>query len=509
MGRSSAARRTVPLWLERAEASLRPGREGLETILRECGVELTPEQYDALWSYHRMLRDANAELNMTRIHNFENMVLKHYVDSLLVLDLVDLPSPIIDMGSGPGLPGVPLKIARPDVHVILCEPRSARVEFLERVCEKLGLPGMEVHGRRLGPDYPGKVKGVITRAVATIAETFGRVAACIEPGGRMIFMKGPGCDPEIDEARDWSNWFHLEADHAYSIPGTTHDRRLVVYKRTGADPPLVEKETSAQVARSFAGRVREITSESNATYRLLADLLTGRGVRKHGLAILAGPRITAEVAAKFPDRVEGWITDADGPPPDDSSWAWHRLASPLFKALDVAGTRAPLLLAKAPRLEAWSDAAPWPDGCTLFAPFQDPENVGAAIRSAAAFGVARVVLLQEAAHPFHPRASRAAGPALFQVELLTGPSIRDLESSSHPLIALDADGEPLEAEPFPATFGLVAGVEGPGLPDRLRRGPRRRVPIAAGVESLNATVATAVALYAWSRGVAGGGEPRM
>ena len=60
-----------------------------------------------------MLRAANAELNLTRIHNFENMVLKHYVDSLLVLKFVELPSPLIDMGSGPGLPGIPLKIARP------------------------------------------------------------------------------------------------------------------------------------------------------------------------------------------------------------------------------------------------------------------------------------------------------------------------------------------------------------------------------------------------------------
>ena len=73
-------------------------------------------------------------------------------------------------------------------------------------------------------------------------------------------------------------------------------------------------------------------------------------------------------------------------------------------------------------MSAWSDDEPWPDGCTLFVPFQDPENVGAVIRSAAAFGVARVVLLREAAHPFHPRSSRAAGPALFQVPLQVGPA---------------------------------------------------------------------------------------
>src|SRR5258706_7734525 len=121
-----------------------PGRKSLEAILRRCGIILTPSQFDALWAYHRMLRTANAELNLTRIHNFENMVLKHYVDSLLVLRFAELPSPLIDMGSGPGLPGIPLKIARPETRMILAEPRGARAEFLEEVCGRLKLDGVEV-----------------------------------------------------------------------------------------------------------------------------------------------------------------------------------------------------------------------------------------------------------------------------------------------------------------------------------------------------------------------------
>src|SRR5271168_2508227 len=98
-----------------------PGRNSLEALLRDCGVSLAPAQLNALWTYHRMLRAANSELNLTRIHNFENMVLKHYVDSLLVLRYVELPETLIDMGSGPGLPGIPLKIARPTVRTILAE----------------------------------------------------------------------------------------------------------------------------------------------------------------------------------------------------------------------------------------------------------------------------------------------------------------------------------------------------------------------------------------------------
>src|SRR5882762_767791 len=123
---------------------MKPGRDSLRALIESCGLALTSPQYDQLWAYHRLLRAANVELNLTRIHNFENMVLKHYVDSLLVLRFTELPSPLVDMGSGAGLPGIPLKIARPDVHMILAEPRSARAEFLRQTCERLGLEGVEV-----------------------------------------------------------------------------------------------------------------------------------------------------------------------------------------------------------------------------------------------------------------------------------------------------------------------------------------------------------------------------
>ena len=89
---------------------------------------------------------------------------------------------------------------------------------------------------------------------------------------------------------------------------------------------------------------------------------------------------------------------------------------------------------------------------------------------------------------------------MFQVPLLRGPGIQELETSEIPLIALSTDGPELDREPFPRDLGLLPGVEGPGLPSRFREGLRRRIPIAEGVESLNAATATAVALYAWSRG---------
>jgi tRNA(Leu) C34 or U34 (ribose-2'-O)-methylase TrmL len=243
--------------------------------------------------------------------------------------------------------------------------------------------------------------------------------------------------------------------------------------------------------------VRVISSAANPVFKLGRELLGGRGIRKRGRAILAGPRLVAEVLTQAPGQVEAWLTGSAGPPPPRADLLWYCFTDDLFGVLDCAGTHAPLLLVKVPQLTVWSDEAAWPEGCTLFIPFQDPENVGAVIRSAAAFGVAQVVLLREAAHPFHPRSSRAAGPTLFQVPLRLGPSLQELKPMGAPLIALATDGPELGAAPWPERFGLVPGIEGPGLPDALRIGPRRHIAIASGVESLNAATATAIALYAW------------
>jgi 16S rRNA (guanine527-N7)-methyltransferase len=470
--------------------------------LKRCGIGLEPGQVAALWRYHQLLREANARLNLTRIHNFENMVLKHYVDSLLVLRFIELPSPLLDLGSGPGLPGIPLKLARPATRMVLAEPRGARAAFLREVCEKLGLKEIEVYPHQVGPSYPGHVKGVISRAVESISESLDRVTSWLPTGGRVIFMKGPHCDDELAEARrSHAGIFQLEADHDYEIPGTPHRRRLLVFERVEGAPSVRKtgRTRAADTGAAFEGVIREITSTANPGFKHCRELLGGPGIRKHGEAILAGARTASEMLDRFPERVLGWLTDIQGPPPPDESIEWLRLSGPLFKELDVSGTHVPLLLVRIPPISTWSDDDPWPDGCTLFIPFQDPENVGAVIRSAAAFGVARVVLLRQAAHPFHPRSSRAAGPALFQVPLYEGPPLEELRAANASLIALDPTGKELSEAPFPDRFGLVVGAEGPGLPAHLRAGERRRIAMQPGVESLNAAAAAAIALYVWSR----------
>jgi tRNA G18 (ribose-2'-O)-methylase SpoU len=246
-------------------------------------------------------------------------------------------------------------------------------------------------------------------------------------------------------------------------------------------------------------KVKEIESQRNPTFRMFLKILKGQGIKKHGLAFLSGPKQVGEVLKDFPDRCAGLVVSKKQDVPKKSisdQFTIYRLRTDLFREIDVHGTNQPILLIRVDPLPEWSDKD-WPSGCTLFVPFQDPTNVGAVIRSAAAFGVSRVVILREAAHPFHNKSVRAAGASILRVSLWEGPSIKELRKTRAPLITLSPKGKNIARYKFPATFGLLPGLEGPGLPDTLRNAMPLAIPMEPGIESINAALATGIALYVW------------
>lgn len=213
----------------------------LKIWFRKSNLTLSEKQYRQLWLYHTLLRQKNAEYDLTRIYQFDNMVQKHYIDCILVAKLLhgDIPSPMLDIGTGPGFPGVPLKIVSPRTTFILSEGRHRRVRFLREVVEELDLKGVEIFEGKIYGSFSRPVKGVITRALESIPKTLGRVLNCLSPGGKAIFMKGPYCDEELKEGVErFKTEYVLVGDIAYRIPLTAHRRRLVIFERRGTSQGL-------------------------------------------------------------------------------------------------------------------------------------------------------------------------------------------------------------------------------------------------------------------------------
>lgn len=467
----------------------------MDALLRRCGIRLTPGQLGRLWDYHQLLRRFDAELNLTRIHNFENMVIKLYSDSILpAIEYTNLPSPLLDLGTGPGMPGIPLAIFRPDLQLLLADSRTQRTDFLKTAVSQMGLSGIEVVERGIAPDFNRPVAGVITRAVEPMADTLARVAGCLQQNGSVIFMKGPACDEEIHAAATaFPADYELTDDIAYRIPHTPHQRRLVIFRRQVA-PERAVKAVSKH-------RIRIIESESNAVFKDIKKLHSGRGVKKLGRTLVCGQRVVEEVLERSPHRCRAWISRGDRQPPPKHApgpMEWYQLSPDLFQILDLFATRTPMVLYDTPTPETWQPAEPTPSGCSLLVPFQDPENVGAVIRTATAMNVGRIILLAESANPFHPKAVRASAGTVFSSPLYQGPSLADLPEDL-PVIALSSRGKPLAWTTLPPAFYLLTGMEGPGLPPRWLT-DAVAIPMAPGVESLNAAVATAIALYEWRRG---------
>jgi 16S rRNA (guanine(527)-N(7))-methyltransferase RsmG len=210
----------------------------MDALLKKSGITLKPDQLDKLWRYHNLLRSRNQDRELTRIIGFEPMVVKHYIDCMIVGDLIELPSPLVDVGTGAGFPGIPLKIRYPEIKLILAEPRPKRITFLEEASKLLNFKDVTIFEHKVvSRSFTTPVKGVITRAVEEIEKTMLRTSGALEIGGRIIFMKGPNVEPEIKSALErFGNAFELMEDKPYKLPHTSHERRLVVFKKNSALP---------------------------------------------------------------------------------------------------------------------------------------------------------------------------------------------------------------------------------------------------------------------------------
>ena len=243
-----------------------------------------------------------------------------------------------------------------------------------------------------------------------------------------------------------------------------------------------------------------ITSKENAHFKRWYQLLDARGIRKNKQFLLFGEKVIAEVLQEHPKFCleliysKSWPCQLESP----ETLLHYHLDNELFKVLDLFGTQAPILVCKTPTIDIWKPEEA-PKGMELVCPLGNPINVGAILRTAQAFGIKKVILLQEAATPFHPKSTRSASGAVLNVELVHGPSLYELNESRtvESMVALDASGADLSTFNWPKNVRLLIGEEGQGLPRNQFFPCTVSIPMVTGMHSLNAMVAASIGLYAY------------
>lgn len=211
---------------------------------QEFGITLTEEAVEKFCRYHKFLEEKNKVMNLTAITGGKDVAELHFLDSLALLTLVSFSGKaVIDIGSGAGLPGVPMKIVEPSLSLTLLDAQQKRVCFLEELCAQLGLSETRcLHARAeeaaILPDMRGQFECAVSRAVARLNVLAEICLPFVEKGGVFIAMKGTDSDEEI---RDAGNAFSklgamLENVKDYEIPGTGIMHRAIVIRKTAATP---------------------------------------------------------------------------------------------------------------------------------------------------------------------------------------------------------------------------------------------------------------------------------
>ena len=161
------------------------------------------EQIEQFYEYMRLLKEWNEKINLTAITEPKEIITKHFIDSLTVLPYINENDKVIDIGTGAGFPGIPLKIAKPELNITLLDSLNKRITFLEEVISKLGLTDIYcIHGR--AEEYALEKREfydvAVSRAVAELPVLLEYLLPFVKVGGRCICMKGPKAIEEIEKS---------------------------------------------------------------------------------------------------------------------------------------------------------------------------------------------------------------------------------------------------------------------------------------------------------------------
>jgi 16S rRNA (guanine527-N7)-methyltransferase len=195
-------------------------RDGIAAL----GLQLTAGQFAQLRDYLGLLNKWNQTYNLTAVRDPAEMVTRHLLDSLVIAPYIT-PGRYIDVGTGAGLPGVPLAILYPGYEFHLLDSNGKKTRFLFQVKTALGLANMTVHHARVESFWPEPLfDGVLSRAFASLEEMARSCRHLIHPRGRLLAMKGVRPDEELAAV---AGVCRLLGCHSLTVPGLDEQRHLV------------------------------------------------------------------------------------------------------------------------------------------------------------------------------------------------------------------------------------------------------------------------------------------
>lgn len=205
------------------------------------GIQLTAQQKDQFFEYYRLLVQWNEFMNLTAITEMEEVMEKHFVDSLALSKAAEVGNieTLIDVGTGAGFPGIPLKIAYPHLRVVLLDSLNKRVKFLSTVIETLGLTNIQaVHGRAEDAArqkaYREQFDAAVSRAVANMASLSEYCLPFVKVGGVFVPYKSGNIEEELKDAGKAVKTLGgtIRRVEKFQLPDTDIERSLVLIKKT-------------------------------------------------------------------------------------------------------------------------------------------------------------------------------------------------------------------------------------------------------------------------------------
>ena len=217
----------------------------LEKGLKEFGISLSIEQMGQLVRYYEILVEWNEKMNLTAITDFNEVLMKHFLDSLSIVKAVDMSKVenMIDVGTGAGFPGIPIKIVFPNVQVTLLDSLDKRIKFLNHVIDMLKLENIDTyHGRAEDFAKPDKLREkydlVVSRAVANLNSLSEYCIPYVKEGGLFVSYKAETAEEEMKAAKGaifLLGGKEKEVIH-FNLPTTDITRNLCVIEKKNKTP---------------------------------------------------------------------------------------------------------------------------------------------------------------------------------------------------------------------------------------------------------------------------------